>query len=180
MKIVNIILGLGTAIIVGSLIVLGIAAFYPAPAAPSYSAIVKPVAPPVAAPCAANDVACKAQLSEYQAKQQAEQDQFTREQEAYDAAMKIYNRNLFIAANVAGMAVFAVGFWMLFATAVAAQGAPIGVMLAGLWGIVYGYARGWGSVDDRLKFFIGLAVAVLVIGGSIWLVGRYQKKRAGA
>jgi hypothetical protein len=178
MKIVNIILGLGTAIILGSLIVLGIAAFYPAPVAPNYGAIVKPLAPPVATPCAANDTLCETQLNEYQAQQQAQQDEFTREQDAYDAAMQIYNRNLFIIGNVVGMVVFAIGFWLLFTTAIAAQGVPIGIMLAGLWGIIYGYARGWGSTNDQLKFFIGLVIAVLVIGGSIWLAGRYQKKRA--
>jgi len=32
------------------------------------------------------------------------------------------------------------------------MGAPIGIMLAGLWGILYGYGRGWGSIDDQLKF----------------------------
>jgi hydrogenase/urease accessory protein HupE len=54
---------------------------------------------------------------------------------------------------------------------------PIGIMIAGLWSIMYGYARGWGSVDDQLKFFIGLVIAALVIGGSMWLIERHAKKK---
>jgi hypothetical protein len=50
-------------------------------------------------------------------------------------------------------------------------------MLAGLWSIVYGYGRGWGSVNDQLKFFIGLVIAALIIGSSVWLMERYQKRK---
>jgi heme/copper-type cytochrome/quinol oxidase subunit 4 len=35
-------------------------------------------------------------------------------------------------------------------------------------------------VNDQLKFFVGLVIAALVIGGSIWLVQRYAKKRGSA
>lgn len=174
MKIINVILGLGTAIIVGSLINLGIAAFYPAPVAPNYNTIV-PVAPSPG-PCAPGDTACGSELKQYQAQQATQQAEFTKKQEAYDAATKAYNSRFFVVANIVGIAVFAVGFLLLFSTAITAQGVPIGVMLAGFYGIIYGYARGWGSTNDQLKFFVGLLVAVLVVGGSIWLVDRYQKK----
>ena len=180
MKIVNIILGIGTAIIVGSLINLGIAAFHPGPIAPDYSVFVKPLAAPYPTPCAAGDTACAKQAAAYNAEQQAQQEQYNQAQQTYDAAMKVYNRDVFIIANIAGIVVFVVGFGLLFSTAIAAQGVPIGVMMAGLWSIIYGYARGWGSTNDQLKFFVGLAIAILIIGGSIWLVDRYQKKRAGA
>jgi len=68
----------------------------------------------------------------------------------------------------------------LFMTSIVAQSVPIGIMIAGLWSIIYGYMRGWGSTNDQLKFFVGLVIAALVIGGSIWLIERYQKKRATA
>jgi hypothetical protein len=90
--------------------------------------------------------------------------------------MNVYNKNLFIIANVIGIIFFAIGFWLVFGgIALASNAVPVGIMLAGLWSILYGYARGWGSVDDQLKFFIGLVIAVLVIGGSMWLMQRYQK-----
>ena len=176
MKIVNIILGLGTAIILGSLINLGIRAFYPEPLAPDYNGIVKPIAAPYPAPCAAGDKVCIKQTNDYNAAQQAQQEEFNRQQNIYQDAMKVYNRDVFIIANLVGIVIFIVGFWLIFTTAIATQSVPIGVMIAGLWSIIYGYARGWDSIDDRLKFFVGLVVAALVIGGSVWLIHRYQMR----
>jgi len=72
--------------------------------------------------------------------------------------------------------VFVVGFLLVLYADLAGNGVPIGIMMAGLWGIVYGYGRGWNSIDDQLKFFIGLVVAVIVLGGSMWLMQRHAKK----
>ncbi len=177
MKIVNIILGLGTAIIVGSLINLGIRAFYPEPVMPNYNTVVKPMMALYPAPCAIGDKECVAKNDAYNLAQQKQQEEFNRKQQAYDDAMKVYNGNLFIIANIAGIAVFITGFWLLFSTTIAAQSVPIGIMVAGLYGIIYGYMRGWDSTNDQMKFAVGLIVAVLVIGGSIWLINRYQDKR---
>jgi hypothetical protein len=171
MKVVNVVLGIATAIILGALINLGIKAFYPEPIAPTY-----PDNYPVAAtPCASNDTKCQVQQTTIANQQQAiyqEQDQ------AYETQMQIYDRNLFIIANIIGILIFAIGFWLIFGAIVTSQGVPIGIMLAGLWSIIYGYARGWGSIDDQLKFFVGLIIAIIVIGGSMWLMQRYQKKFA--
>lgn len=169
MKVVNFVLGLAAAVILAALIGLGIAAFYPAPTAPTYPSY------PVATPCASNDVPCQTQQ---QALATQQQDQFNAAEDAYTAQMQVYDRNLFIIANVVGIAVFAIGFWLVLAGALASNAVPVGIMLAGLWSIIYGYMRGWGSVDDQLKFFIGLVIAVVVIGGSMWLMQRYQQKQA--
>jgi len=172
MKIVNFVLGLATAVILAALIALGIAAFYPAPVAPSYpnTAVVAPVAP-----CPSNDTACMQNNTKIEAQQQAAQDQYNNAETAYESASSVYNRNLFIIANIVGIIFFALGFWLVFGVALASNAVPVGIMLAGLGGIIYGYARGWGSVDDQLKFFVGLVIAVLIIGGSMWLIQRYQK-----
>jgi hypothetical protein len=177
MKIVNFVLGLATAVILAALIALGISAFYPAPVAPSY-----PNTPstPIA-PCPSNDTACLQNNAQIEAQNQAAMDQYNNAETAYENAVGVYNRNLFIIANIVGIIVFAAGFWLIFGTlgaALASYAVPIGMMLAGLWSIIYGYMRGWGSVDDRLKFFIGLVIAVLVIGGSMWLMQRHQRKTA--
>ena len=171
MKIVNFVLGLAAAIILGALINLGIKAFYPEPTPPTYPNY--PVAAPV--PCAVNDTKCQtaqqAQSNQQQAVYQAQSD-------AYNDAMKVYNKNLFIIANVVGLIVFATGFWLIFGgIGLASNAVPVGMMLAGLWSIMYGYMRGWGSVNDQLKFFVGLVIAVLVIGGSMWLIQRREHKQ---
>jgi hypothetical protein len=177
MKIVNIILGLATAIILGALINLGIKAFYPEPVAPTYPNTPVAVAP--VTPCASNDTACVKQNEQIENQQQAAQDEFNAAEQSYEDQMMVYNKNLFIIANVIGVIVFAFGFWLIFATALASQSVPIGIMLAGLWGIIYGYARGWGSIDDQLKFFVGLVIALIVIGGSMWLLQRHAKQPQG-
>lgn len=174
MKVVNFVLGLGTALILGALIILGIKAFYPEPVAPTYP-VIAPSAPVV--PCASADVQCQQNNAQIEAQQQDQQNQFNEEQDAYTAAMQIYDYYIFIIANIIGIIIFAIGFWMLFATAVAAQSVPIGIMIAGLWSIIYGYGAGWDSVNNQLKFFIGLIIALLVIGGSMWLIQRFAHKR---
>jgi hypothetical protein len=171
MKVVNFVLGLATAVILGALINLGIKAFYPEPVAPNY-----PNTPVAVAPCASNDLACEKSQADISNQQQAT---FNQQEQAYTDQMNVYNKNLFIIANVIGIVMFAFGFWLIFGgIALASNAVPVGIMLAGLWSIIYGYARGWGSVDDQLKFFIGLVIAVLVIGGSMWLMQRYQKKHS--
>lgn len=167
MKIVNLVLGLGTAVIVGALIVLGIKAFYPEPKAPDYPAYTYP-----ATPCATADVKC--QDAQTLAQQKA-QDEFNSQEDVYQAQMQVYDKNLFIIANIVGILVFIVGFLLVIYASLAGQGVPIGLMLAGFWSILYGYGRGWGSTDDQLKFFIGLVIALIVIGGSMWLMQRRAK-----
>jgi len=176
MKVVNFVLGLATAVILAALIALGIAAFYPEPVAPTYpnTAVVAPIVP-----CASADAACMQNNATIEAGQQTALSQYNNAEAAYESASSVYNRNLFIVANIVGIAVFAIGFWLIFGAwgaALASYAVPIGMMLAGLWSIMYGYVRGWGSVGDQLKFFVGLVIAVLIIGGSMWLIQRYQKK----
>jgi Flp pilus assembly protein TadB len=178
MKAVNFVLGLGTAIILAALITLGIQAFYQAPTAPTYPLAVSSPSP--IAQCTPTDTKCIQSNKNITDQQTQVQNQFNQQEQAYESQMQIYNRNIFIIANVIGMLIFALGFWLLFTTSIAAQSVPIGIMIAGLWSIIYGYARGWGSVNDQLKFFIGLVIAALVIGGSMWLIERYAKKRGNA
>ena len=169
MKVVNFVLGLATAVILAALINLGIKAFYPEPVPPTY-----PNYPAAATPCATNDIQCQKAQADISNQQQAT---FNQQEQVYMDQMKVYNKNLFIIANIVGIIAFAIGFWLIFGAALASHAVPVGIMLAGLWGIIYGYVRGWGSIDDQLKFFIGLVIAVLVIGGSMWLMQRYQKKQ---
>jgi heme/copper-type cytochrome/quinol oxidase subunit 4 len=175
MKVVNVVFGIATAIILGALINLGIKAFYPEPVAPNYAgtSVMAPIVP-----CASSDAACAQNNAKIEAQQQASQDQLNQQEQTYTDQMNVYNRNLFIIANIIGIVMFAIGFWLIFGVTLVSHAVPVGIMLAGLWSIMYGYIRGWGSVDDQFKFFIGLVIAVLVIGGSMWLMQRYQKNQS--
>ncbi len=174
MKIINIIIGIATTLILGSLIVLGIRAFHPEPPPLDYSFYSKPY-PYVDMNCEKNDTDCIAKRDQYNKDQQAEQELLNQRQKEWDESMKQYNRDVFLIANVIGILVFVGGFLVIFRTEIGSNGAPVGMMLAGLWGIIYGYARGWRSTDDQLKFFVGLIIAALVIGGSMWLLERYKR-----
>ncbi|HVM76690.1 MAG TPA: hypothetical protein VMU07_00880 [Candidatus Paceibacterota bacterium] len=176
MKAVSIVLAIGTAIILGALINLGISAFYPGPQYPDYSSYVKPMPAPVVGPCAANDAQCKKDLAAQQAQEAAQQAAYDTANQDYQAAAGIYNHNLFVVANVIGVVVFLIGFFIVLYAGLVSKGVPVGIMIAGLWSIVYGYARGWGDVGDKWKFAVGLVIAFIVIGGSMWLMQRHAKR----
>jgi heme/copper-type cytochrome/quinol oxidase subunit 4 len=173
--IINLILGLGTAIILSSLILLGIKAFHPEPIGPDYNNFAPKSVPAMYVNCG-TDVKCAAQQTRYNEEQIAQQEKFEKENRIYQDKLKVYNKDVFIIANIVGIIIFITGFLLLFYTAIASQSVPVGIMLAGLYGIIYGYARGWNSTNDQLKFFIGLVIAAIVIGGSIWLMQKFYKK----
>lgn len=175
MKTINVVIGIATTIIVGSLIVLGIRAFHPEPISPYENPSVSKLPPYVQMDCSKGDADCVAKRDQYVKDQQAEQEVMNQKYQEYTKAMKDYNRDVFLIANIVGILIFVGGFLIVFRTRIGSHGAPIGMMLAGLWGIFYGYMRGWNSTNDQLKFFIGLVIAVLVIGGSMWLLERYRK-----
>lgn len=178
--IINLVLGLGTAIILSSLIVLGIKAFYPEPASPNYEEFYPKAVPSSISDCLnccdKADAKCIAERDKYYEEQKIQQEKFNEENRIYQGKMKVYNRDVFVIANIAGIIIFVAGFLFLFNTAISSQSVPVGVMISGLYGIIYGYARGWNSTNDQLKFFIGLIIAALVIGGSIWLMQKFYKK----
>jgi heme/copper-type cytochrome/quinol oxidase subunit 4 len=177
MKIVNIILGVATTLIIASLISLGIKAFYPEPKYPEYTSVVKSYPAPIEfTNCEKTDKECIAKRDTYDAEQKKQQEEFDKQQKAYNDATKVYNRDYFVISNVIGIFVFVIAFWLLMSASAASYAPLIGVMAAGLWSIFFGYIRGWESVDDKLKFVVGLVVAALVIGGSTWLLNRHYKK----
>jgi hypothetical protein len=173
MKIVNVVLAIGTLIILGALITLGIKTFYPEPQYPTDLSY--PMSPAIV-PCASGNAQCIQMDASSSAVYQAQLAQYNQEQDTYNASLQLYNRNVFIIANVVGIIVFVIGFFIVLYAGLASLGVPIGIMMAGLWGIIYGYGRGWYSIDDQLKFVVGLVVAVFVIGGSMWLM---QRKEGG-
>lgn len=173
--IINLVLAIGTAIILSSLIVLGIKAFHPEPVAPDYEGFTSKI-PAVYINCEKTDFKCTAEQNKYYEEQRIQQEKFNEENRIYQGKMKPYNRDVFIIANIVGIIIFIVGFLILFNTAIVSQSVPVGIMISGFYGIIYGYARGWNSTNDQLKFFIGLVIAALVIGGSIWLMQKFYKK----
>lgn len=172
-------MGIATALILAALINLGIKAFYPEPKQPeSYYSGPEKIMPAELENCG-KDIDClnkKNAFYDEQAKLRAENERVWNE---FNQAMKVYNRDFFVIANIVGIIVFIIAFWLLMGATVSTQAALIGFMLASLWTIFFGYMRGWDSVDDRLKFVVGLAVAAMVVGGSVFLMQRHYERKGG-
>jgi|SRR3989344_3682588 len=147
--VINFLIGAAIALILSTLLVLGLRIFVGpipvAPPSPDYSS------------CATGDQAClDRQLREYR-----EAD------DAYLEKRNIYGGKAFIAANAAGIALllFGIGcFWLGLGTNIGA-----GLITSGIFGILYGYIQGWGGTDDVIKFGVGALAALIVIGGGIFL-----------
>jgi len=152
---INFIIGLIIAVVLSMLLVLGLRIFIPAPEYPRYK--------PVMSPCLNNEPACY----------QREQEESQRNHEAYEIKAKDYSGRIFIAANIMGLILLVLGiiiFSLGFGTNIGA-----GIILAGGFGITYGYTLGWLGAADGVKFIFGLVIAILVIAGGI-MVNRMRSR----
>lgn len=153
--VINFIIGAAITLILSTLLVLGLKVFIPPPEYPKYSLDYER--------CATGDQSCY----------DREQQEYRKKQNAYDEAFKEHSGKIFIAANISGLVILLIGI-AIFAFGLGTNIAA-GIILAGAFGIVYGYIWGWEGPNDALKFGIGLIVALVVIGGGV-LVNRMHAK----
>ena len=146
-RLIKLIIGLAIALILSTLIFLGLRIFIPPPEYPRYSYDYKS--------CATGDQAC------YERQQKESQ----RKQEEYRENYKEYGGKIFIAANIVGLIILLLGIFAFLAGLGTNVGA--GIILAGVFGISMGYTLGWEGADDVVKFSVGLIVALIVIAGAI-------------
>ncbi len=99
MRLIQILLGIATAIIVSLLAILGIKTFYPEPQQPARLIEMKPF-PYRTFACEKGDAPCVERENEYYAEQQQAQEEENRARRDYEAALRVYNRGFFMAANV--------------------------------------------------------------------------------
>ena len=155
--IINFIIGGAIAVILSVLLVLGLRIFVPPPEYPSYSYN--------NIPCATDEQTCY----------ERQQREYSMQQEKYEKDSDVYGGKIFIAANIAGLIILLVGitcFAMGLGTNVGA-----GIILAGAFGISFGYVWGWNGADDKVKFGVGVIVALIVIAGGV-LVNRMHARAA--
>ena len=99
--------------------------------------------------------------------------------ETYNNAMKAYDRNLFIIANILGIIFFLASMGLLSIYEKIGMNVVAGVLASGGFGIFYGYIRGWEGADDKIKFGVGVLIAVMVVVSAIFinnLVKKHNKK----
>ena len=155
--IINFIIGGAIAVILSVLLVLGLRIFVPPPEYPSYSYN--------NIPCATDEQTCY----------ERQQREYSMQQEKYEKDSETYGGKIFIAANIAGLIILLVGI-TCFAIGLGTN-VGAGIILAGAFGISFGYVWGWNGADDTVKFGVGVIVALIVIAGGV-LVNHMHAKAA--
>jgi len=176
MKVMNIVFGIGIAVILFIVVLLGTQVFYKAPVYEDFcnsSMYSPPVSIYGGVICADNMTVkdCNT-LTKYNQPILDKQNVYFNEcQTKYDTASKIYGKNLFIINNVAGI-IFVIASLFLFGMVNIAAGTAF----AGLALIIYGFMRGWQGTGDTLKFIVALIVAALFVYFAVIVNKRYAKK----
>lgn len=143
-------LGIFLALFVG----LGIAAFYPEPAPPPFPRAMEPALLFPKGEVRPSEV----ESPEYR----AAQEEFQRQQEAYQLARKSYSQNVFFVAFGLGLAAMVVGLLMARGLEVVSSGLLLGGTLTSL----YGAARYFGDMDPWMRFgVVALGLALLLFLG---------------
>jgi len=174
-KVMNLVFGIGIAIIIFIVVMLGTQVFYKAPVYEDFCNTTyydKPVAVYDSTICSDNMTVkeCNLLVKEKQTTLDIQQKEMDNCSKAFMEADKIYGKNLFVINNVAGIIAVIVSLFLFSLVNIAA-----GVSFAGLALIVYGFARGWQGTGDILKFIVALIVAVLFIIFAVFVNRRYEK-----
>lgn len=175
-KVVSAVFGIGIAVVVYVCMLLGIQAFYPHPEYNDFCEENSRIAVPyMGFESCADDITvgeCRKQTKE----SSMEKDNMNQCQDDWNAATKNYSRNFFIIASILGVIALIVSYFLLNISSVAITNISAGVACSGIVMILWGFVRGWESTDEKLKFIIGLIIAVIVIALTVKLNKREGKK----
>lgn len=175
MRFLNVIIGVLIAIALSALLGLGIKAFHPSPAAPNYPGMT--TAKPM---CEEKAVDCLRSQQEWDAQYEKVMDERLSLQKEYENKSGKYNRDIFVINNIFGVLFFIGGFLITkLLTVKTAFAVGAGMVISGFYAIIIGYAAGWNSTDDRLKFFVGLILFAILVGFSL-IIGRQKMNHATA
>jgi hypothetical protein len=174
-KVMNIVFGIGIAIILFIVVLLGTQVFYEEPVYEDFcnsSYIDKPVAIYDSSICSDNITVkeCNALVKEKQTTFDRQQAEIEKCQKNFTEAQNVYGKKVFIINNVAGIIFVIVSLFLFSIVNIAA-----GTAFAGLVLIIYGFMRGWQGIGDVLKFIVALIVAILFIYFAVIVNKRYNK-----
>ena len=176
-KVMNIVFGIGIAVILFIVVMLGTQVAYKAPVYEDFcnsSYYDKPIAVYDSTICSDNITVkeCNAIVKEKQTTFDKQQEEMDKCQKAFMEADKVYGKNIFIINNIAGIIAVIVSLFLFSMVNIAA-----GVSFSGLALIIYGFMRGWQGTGDVLKFIVALIVAVLFVIFAVFVNKRYNKKK---
>lgn len=142
-------------ILLATFIGVGIAAFYEAPKYPEFPAssvgsLRKPMMPPVAS-----------QSAQEQEREWKLSMQYEEKMKAYQAANRLYNRNVSLFTTAAAVLILIISLTMLKKLDMLSDG----LLLGGLFTQLYSITRGFESQDNKFRFLVvsvGLAASLIV------------------
>ena len=154
-KVLNAVFGIGIAVVIYILMLLAIQAFYPEVRYTDFCNVSMMYPEPI---CGLEKCQDNITVGECRASMGAEEEARQNCALDFDKANKAYNKIFFIIASILGVITILVAFFLLNTVNISAGIACSGIVL-----IMYAFIRGWESTDDRLKFVVGLIIAIIVI-----------------
>jgi len=175
-KVLSAVFGIGIAVIVYVTMLLGIQAFYPSPEYEDFCGDEPRYEEPVMAYEGCTDEMtlgeCRKQISEREGRE-TEMEECHQE---YGEAEEGYGRNFFIIASILGVIAIMVAYFLLNITSLYITNISAGIACSGIIMILWAFMRGWESTDEKLKFAVGLIIAVIIITLTIMLNKKTEKK----
>lgn len=171
----NVVFGIGIAIILFIVVTLGVQVFYKAPVYENFcnnTYYDKPFAIYDSTICPDNMTvgACNVLVKEKQTTLDKQNEYFNACSQEYQDADKIYGKNVFIINCVVGIILVIVSMFLFSMVNIAA-----GTAFAGLALIIWGFMRGWQGTGDVLKFVIALIVTIMFVIFAVMVNKRYSK-----
>jgi hypothetical protein len=176
-KVMNVAFGIGIAVILFIVVLLGTQVFYPQSSYDEFNCsgyYEKPYSYRDVYSC--NQTMSIAECQEWIKQGEGITEQEEKEmQECYDRmnlAQKDYGKNIFIINSIVGIIFVLASLYLISLTNIAA-----GTAFAGIALIIYGFMRGWQGTGDVLKFVVGLVVATLFVLSALKLNSDNSKNK---
>ena len=155
-KVLNAVFGIGIAVVIYIVVLLGIQAFYPAPDYNDYCNDTMYQKPVMDFYSCDNNITvgeCRELISE-----ESNYEENEKCWKKFGDANKKYNKNFFIIATLIGTLIILAAYFFLSLTNISAGIACSGIVL-----ILWGFVRGWQTTDNMTKFIVSFIIASVVI-----------------
>lgn len=165
-KVLNVVFGIGVAVVFYVLILLGIQAFYPEVKYEDYCNQSMMYSEPGELKGCADNITvkeCRAILKV---------DEMEKCSRDFEAAMKIYNRNFFIIGNILGVVTLLSAFFFISMVNISA-----GIICSAIVLILFSFIRGWMSTNDKVKFIVGIIITAIVVTLAVLVNKKMSKKK---
>jgi hypothetical protein len=173
-KVMNAVFGIGIAVILFIVVMLGVQVFYHEPSFEDFNCTYPAQVYTTMEIC--NDsltvLQCREMVKNATLVYDKDQKVYEECNKRFQDAEKEYGKNLFVVNNIAGIIFVIVSLFILAMPNIAA-----GTAFSGLALIIYGFMRGWQGIGDKLKFVVALIVAALFVYFAVVVNKKYNKKR---